>query len=107
MPDYIDRGGGADAGIAILGGLLVGLVLAAAVGSHQNAPEQPKKAEAVQTESKPVEQPKPAEKPREEAKPAEEPKTDDCAFYRTMYFVNMGKSMGSYYYVMWQNCENQ
>jgi hypothetical protein len=98
-------GGMADAGLAILIGLLVGLFMAAVVKSgNAKTPEQPKKAETVQTEQKPAE-PTPKAEAKPETKPAET--KQDCTFWRTMYFANIGKSMQAYYYIQWQNCENQ
>lgn len=93
MTEY-KTGGIADAGVAIIIGLFVGLVAAGLVnGSNQtskSATPKPKPAETVKAET---------------PKPAAEVKPDNCAFWRTMYFVNIGKGIGSYYYVQWQNCE--
>lgn len=99
-------GGIADAGIAILIGLLVGLFFASIANSDHKAQQQAEKPQTVQVESKPTEQPKPAET-QPEAATSPEPKKEDCTFWRTMAFANSGKSMWAYYYTQWQACEGR
>lgn len=93
MGTYI-RGGAGDVGVAIIGGLLIGLIAAAAFGS--DSPPSKKVAEPKKPDT--VQQVKVEDKPKTKNK-------EDCTFWRTMAFANTGKSMWSYYYTQWQACE--
>lgn len=101
MPDYIQKGSWADAGLAIMIGLFIGLFAASLANGSTNKDTPVKATEKpaqVQIDDNKKPEPKPA--PAAHSQPKE-----DCTFWRTMTFANSGKSMWAYYYTQWQACE--
>jgi len=83
------------------------LFLAIVLGVVFAITKEPTTATVKQEPAK-IEQVKEPELPaiKEETVIKEEKKEEpNCAYWQTMYFMNVGKQMQTYYFIMWNSCK--